>query len=378
MKTNWPTKKLGEVLEYEQPTKYLVSSTDYRDEFSIPVLTAGKSFLLGNTNEKNGIFPKEKLPVIIFDDFTTAIKFVDFPFKVKSSAMKILHAKKDKADIRFLFYKMLTMKFAHDQHKRYWISECSNIEIPLPPLEIQKQIVERMDKIAEAQKLNDELIQKTDELFQSLLHVELNSASQNWEVKKLGDIAETSSGGTPLKEKAEYYENGTIPWLRSGEVSRGLIYKSELFITEKGLEYSSAKIFPVDTVLVAMYGATAGQVGLLKFESSTNQAICGIFPNNKFISEYLYYFLKTKTEYLIQISTGGAQPNISQAVIRNLKVPLPDLKTQKQIVAKLSAVQDYKKQLLEQKAKLKELFDSALARSVTSEKSRKMPEILIK
>ena len=378
MKTNWPTKKLGEVLEYEQPTKYLVSSTDYRDEFSIPVLTAGKSFLLGNTNEKNGIFPKEKLPVIIFDDFTTAIKFVDFPFKVKSSAMKILHAKKDKADIRFLFYKMLTMKFAHDQHKRYWISECSNIEIPLPPLEIQKQIVERMDKIAEAQKLNDELIQKTDELFQSLLHVELNSASQNWEVKKLGDIAETSSGGTPLKEKAEYYENGTIPWLRSGEVSRGLIYKSELFITEKGLEYSSAKIFPVDTVLVATYGATAGQVGLLKFESSTNQAICGIFPNNKFISEYLYYFLKTKTEYLIQISTGGAQPNISQAVIRNLKVPLPDLKTQKQIVAKLSAVQDYKKQLLEQKAKLKELFDSALARSVTSEKSRKMPEILIK
>ena len=378
MKTNWPTKKLGEVLEYEQPTKYLVSSTDYRDEFSIPVLTAGKSFLLGNTNEKNGIFPKEKLPVIIFDDFTTAIKFVDFPFKVKSSAMKILHAKKDKADIRFLFYKMLTMKFAHDQHKRYWISECSNIEIPLPPLEIQKQIVERMDKIAEAQKLNDELIQEADELFQSLVHVELNSASQNWEVKKLGGIAETSSGGTPLKEKAEYYENGTIPWLRSGEVSRGLIYKSELFITEKGLEYSSAKIFPVDTVLVAMYGATAGQVGLLKFESSTNQAICGIFPNNKFISEYLYYFLKTKTEYLIQISTGGAQPNISQAVIRNLKVPLPDLKTQKQIVAKLSAVQDYKKQLLEQKAKLKELFDSALARSVTSEKSRKMPEILIK
>ena len=121
MKT-WPTnpssrtqsvhygaRKLGEVLEYEQPTKYLVSSTDYKDEYTIPVLTAGKSFVLGNTNEKNGIFPKEKLPVIIFDDFTTAIKFVDFPFKVKSSAMKILHAKKNEADIRFLFYKMLTI-----------------------------------------------------------------------------------------------------------------------------------------------------------------------------------------------------------------------------------------------------------------------------
>jgi len=132
----YPTKKLGEVLEYEQPTNYLVSSTDYKDEYPIPVLTAGKSFILGNTNERSGIFPKEKLPVIIFDDFTTAIKFVDFPFKVKSSAMKILRAKKNEADIRFMFYKMLTIKFSHDQHKRYWISECSNLKIPLPPLEI--------------------------------------------------------------------------------------------------------------------------------------------------------------------------------------------------------------------------------------------------
>jgi type I restriction enzyme S subunit len=362
----YPTKKLGEVLEYEQPTKYLVSSTDYKNEYPIPVLTAGKSFILGNTDENKGIFPKEKLPVIIFDDFTTAIKFVDFPFKVKSSAMKILHAKKDKADIRFLFYKMLTIKFAHDQHKRYWISECSNIEIPLPPLEIQKQIVERLDKIAEAQRLNDELIQKTGELFQSLLHKELNPAGKNWEIKKLGDIVETSSGGTPLKEKSEFYENGTIPWLRSGEVSQGLIYKSELFITEKGLKESSAKIFPINTILVAMYGATTGQIGLLKFETSTNQAICGIFPNGKFVPEYLYYFLKTKTKYLIKISAGGAQPNISQTVIRNLKVPLPDVKTQKQIVAKLSAVQDYKKQLLGQKVKLKELFNSALAKSMDS------------
>ena len=158
----------------------------------------------------------------------------------------------------------------------------------------------------------------------------------------------------------------------SGEVSQGLIYKSELFITEKGLKESSAKIFPINTILVAMYGATTGQIGLLKFETSTNQAICGIFPNDKFVPEYLYYFLKTKTKYLIKISAGGAQPNISQTVIRNLKVPLPDVKTQKQIVAKLSAVQDYKKQLLEQKAKLEELFDSALARSMNSRQAESM------
>src|SRR3989344_6811794 len=140
----YPTKKLGEVLEYEQPTNYLVSSTDYKDEYPIPVLTAGKSFILGNTNERSGIFPKEKLPVIIFDDFTTAIKFVDFPFKVKSSAMKILHAKKDKADIRFLFYAMQRVHFAPYKHKRHWISEYSKIKIPLPPLSVQKEIVAKI------------------------------------------------------------------------------------------------------------------------------------------------------------------------------------------------------------------------------------------
>src|SRR3990167_5248013 len=172
---------LEEILSYEQPTKYIVSSSVYSGNTTqTAVLTAGKTFILGYTGEKNGVFPKEKLPVIIFDDFTTATKYVDFPFKVKSSAMKILHAKKDKADIRFLFYKMLTIKFQHEQHKRYWISECANLKIPLPPLEIQKQIVERLDKIVEAQKLNDGLIQKADELFQSLLHKELNPSGKKW------------------------------------------------------------------------------------------------------------------------------------------------------------------------------------------------------
>ena len=172
---DWEMKKLGEVLEYEQPTKYLVISTDYKDEYPIPVLTAGKSFVLGNTNEKDGIFPKKKLPVIIFDDFTTAIKFVNFPFKVKSSAMKILHAKKNEADIRFMFYKMLTIKFSHDQHKRYWISECSNLKIPLPSLKVQKQIVA---KLSAAQEYKSQLLaqkSKLKELFDSVLSKSMHS-----------------------------------------------------------------------------------------------------------------------------------------------------------------------------------------------------------
>lgn len=140
----WPTVELGEVLDYEQPTKYIVNSVNYNDDYPTPVLTAGKTFILGHTNEKDGIFDKG-LPVIIFDDFTTAIKLVDFPFKVKSSAMKILHADKSKVDIRFLFYFMQKIKFPINEHKRYWISEYSKIKIPLPPLKIQKEIMQKVN-----------------------------------------------------------------------------------------------------------------------------------------------------------------------------------------------------------------------------------------
>lgn len=164
-------------------------------------------------------------------------------------------------------------------------------------------------------------------------------SSSKYEIVEIGDIFKTSSGGTPLKSRDEFYKNGTIPWLRSGEVAQGYILSSELFITEEGLKNSSAKMFPVDTVLVAMYGATAGQVGILKFESSTNQAVCGILPNEKAIPEYLYLILKSQKEYLISLSGGGAQPNISQKIIRELKIPLPPISVQKEIVSEIESYQ---------------------------------------
>jgi type I restriction enzyme M protein len=162
---------------------------------------------------------------------------------------------------------------------------------------------------------------------------------QTYPLVKLGDVLETSSGGTPLRSKNEYYEGGTIPWVKSGEVAQGFVANTEEKITELGLKNSSAKIFPVNTVLVAMYGATAGQVGLLKIEATTNQAVCGIFPNDKIIPEFLYQILKSKTDHMISLGSGGAQPNISQAIIRNLEIPLPPLEIQRQIVDEIAAHQ---------------------------------------
>ena len=147
---------------------------------------------------------------------------------------------------------------------------------------------------------------------------------EGWIVKKLGEIFETQSGGTPLKTHKEYYEEGNIPWLRSGEVCKKYIQDTEMYITSLGLENSSAKYFPIDTVVVAMYGATAGQVGILKLETTTNQAICGIFPREDYIPEFLYYVLHSKYYELVSQAIGNAQPNISQNKIRNLYIPIVD------------------------------------------------------
>ena len=137
----WAVCQLDSIVSYEQPTPYIVKSTDYDDTYSTPVLTAGKSFIIGHTNETNGIY--EKLPCIIFDDFTTDSKLVDFPFKVKSSAMKILQVKED-INIEYIAMFMSITRLIGDTHKRYWISEYSKIEIPIPPQNEQDRIVKKV------------------------------------------------------------------------------------------------------------------------------------------------------------------------------------------------------------------------------------------
>lgn len=160
-----------------------------------------------------------------------------------------------------------------------------------------------------------------------------------WNIVKLGDICDTTSGGTPLKSNEEFYVPAEIPWINSGEVRNGEIFKASKYISRLGLEKSSAKLIPANSVLVAMYGATAGQVGLLMFEAATNQAVCSILPSDKFNPKFLYYILSSKTESLIQMSVGGAQPNISQGIIKNIEIPLPPLEVQEEIVKELDGYQ---------------------------------------
>ncbi|MBT0606825.1 restriction endonuclease subunit S [Aequorivita echinoideorum] len=163
---------------------------------------------------------------------------------------------------------------------------------------------------------------------------------KDWKWSLIGNHCKTTSGGTPNRGISSFW-NGNIAWLKSGELNDGLITSNSEFISQDGLKNSSAKIFPKGTLLLALYGATAGRLGYLNFESATNQAVCAIFPNeNELIKEYIFHYLKLKRGQIINDSFGGAQPNISQTYIRNFSIPLPPFPEQQAIVQVLEATFD--------------------------------------
>jgi type I restriction enzyme S subunit len=161
--------------------------------------------------------------------------------------------------------------------------------------------------------------------------------TEDWIEVELGEICFTTSGGTPSRNNLEFYQ-GSIPWVKSGELDKGIIYDTEEHISEDAIKKSSAKIFPEGSLLIALYGATIGKLAFLGVDATTNQAICGIYKTEGIESKYLYNFLLNRKQKLISQGTGGAQPNISQTILKKLEVPLAPLPIQRAIVSKIEAL----------------------------------------
>ncbi|WQY24486.1 restriction endonuclease subunit S [Helicobacter pylori] len=352
-------RKLGEVLEYDQPNKYCVTGKEFDKSYPTPVLTAGKTFILGYTNEKDNIYQASKSsPVIIFDDFTAATQWVDFPFKVKSSAMKILLPKNPTINIRFIFFYMQTIPYnISGEHTRQWISRYSQITIPIPPLEIQQEIVKILDAFTElkARKkqyqyyqnmlldfkdinsnhkdAKEKLVQKTyPKRLQTLLQT---LAPKGVEFKTLEEVFEIKNGYTPSKNNPEFWEKGTIPWFRMEDIrENGRILKDSIqHITPKALK--NKKLFPKNSIIISTT-ATIGEHALLIVDSLANQrftflskkANCGIALDMKFF----FYQCFLLGEWCKKNTNVSGFASVDMTAFKKYKFPIPPLEIQQEIV----------------------------------------------
>ena len=341
--SDWEMVALEEVLEYEQPTKYIVNSVDYDDSFQTPVLTAGKTFILGRTNETDGIY-KENLPVIIFDDFTTSTKYVDFPFKVKSSAMKILSAKPEKILPRFAYYAIQNLKFPINEHKRYWISEFSKLKIPLPPLEVQTSIVAELDGydsiISGAKKIVENWKPRID-------------VKKDWMRVPLGEVCELVNGRAYNQD--ELLNKGKYRVLRVGN-----------FFSNSSWYYSDLEL-PINKYcekgdLLYAWSASFGARIWEEEKVIYHYHIWKVINDELKVSRpFLKILLEQLTEeFKASGGRGGTMMHLTKSGMEATLVPIPDLNEQETIVSRINAEQT----LVDSSKKLIEIYEERIQSTI--------------
>ena len=239
-------------------------------------------------------------------------------------------------------------------------TKIGKVLIPVPSISEQERIVAELDLLTGIIDKQKAQIKELDILAQSIFYDMFGDPVENergWIVKELGTVLKTTSGGTPSKGHPEYYENGTIPWVNSGDLHQMFIYDVPKHITQIGVDNSSAKLFPIDTCLIAMYGATVGEVSILKIQSTTNQAVCGIFPSKDYLPIFLYFTLKYSKKHFVELASGGAQPNISQGIIKNFDLISPPLSLQESFARKIESIESQKANINRSIAETRKLFD---------------------
>ncbi len=354
MREDWTECCFEDILDYEQPTKYIVNSTNYNDAYEMPVLTAGKSFIKGYTNETEGIF--ENLPTIIFDDFTTASQYVDFKFKVKSSAMKILVPTSKLVNMRFAFYCMQVNQIRNDTHKRYWISVYAKKIFLLPSLVEQKAIISKIEELfSDLDKGIDDLKKAKDQLViyrQAVLKKAFDLDSKKYKIEKI--CKEIFAGGDKPKDyfSATKTKELTIPIIANAVEKKGLYgYTKMARVTEKA-------------ITIAGRGSGTGHVVLRNEPFFPIVRLITIIPNFDIVAiEYLMYFLKN----LNIKGSGSAIPQLTIPMVKGFEIYLPSIPIQRQIVkeieSRLSVCDKVEQSIIESLEKAKALRQSILKKA---------------
>ena len=335
----WKEYALGDLLEYEQPTAYIVESTDYNDKYETPVLTAGKTFILGYTNEKQGIY--DALPVIIFDDFTTTSQYVNFKFKVKSSAMKILTANAELVLPKFIFYRMQIIKFDASTHKRYWIQHYSKIKVKIPLISEQERIVSRIEELFSQLDTSVAELKTAKERLKVYRQAVLKDAFSSLD----GNIERTISS---VCENIVDCPHSTPKWTQSGKLclrttnfKPGYLDLSEKnYVSEETFRERITRLVPKPgDVLFSREGAILGIACIIPdgLDICMGQRMMLLRTSKDLLNKYLMYYLNSpKARTLIIENIGGtASPHINVKDIKQFIIPIVPLIQQQAVVAEI-------------------------------------------
>ena len=318
MREEWTTAILEDFLDYIQPKKYIVKSTKYSDNYKTPVLTAGKSFIKGYTNERENIF--DDLPAIIFDDFTTATKFVSFKFKVKSSAMKILVPTSGLVNMKYVFYFMQTIRQNTDTHKRYWISIFSQLPIKTSPLPEQRAIVAKIEQLFSELDNGIANLKAAKDKLEIYRQAVLKKAFEGeWETCTVGNKFKFLGGGTPKKSIPEYW-NGDIPWCSVKDVKGDFLYKTKDYITELGLKESSTNIAEIGEVIL-ITRISPGKSIITKIRTAINQDLKIVSPIDDYSPKFTHYLFKSIKREMLKKSNGTTVLGINLNNLKDISIP---------------------------------------------------------
>lgn len=334
---------LENVLTYEQPGKYMVSSTQYDDTYTVPVLTAGQSFILGYTNETEGIYhASSSNPVIIFDDFTTGFHWVNFDFKIKSSAIKMLRTKNSDCSLRYLFYAMSCINYIPANHTRHWISVYSKFEIPLPPLSIQQAIVNILDKFTFLiANLETELASRQkqyehyrDSLFSEDLETMLGRT--DCDIKTIGDLGLIIRGKRFVR--TDIVEDG-VSCIHYGDMYTYYGLKAEFANTHITADKAKSMRFAKKgDVIIVGAGENDWDIGVgmvwLGEEPAAIHDACYILEHSQNPMYISHYF--RSTVYHLQLRKYVSSGKISSFAAKDLAkiyIPIPSLHRQQEIVS---------------------------------------------
>ncbi len=335
--SKWREYELGELLSYEQPTPYIVESTEYNDQYPTPVLTAGKSFILGYTNERQGIFTD--VPVIIFDDFTTSSQYVTFPFKVKSSAMKILKPNTDLVLPKYVFYRMQIIQFDASTHKRYWIQQYSKIKVSVPPLEKQTRIVARIEELFSELDAGAETLQKIKQQLAVYRQAVLKRAFGSIEYKFSAPIESLCESIVDCPHSTpKWVEDGCI-CLRTTNFRRGVLDLSERnYVSKETFDRRNARLVPrPGDVLYSREGAILGIACIIPNDTYVclGQRMMLLRTGERLNNRYLMYYLNSPvvTHHVAKITGGSASPHVNVGDIKAFIIPCPEVEAQEKIVS---------------------------------------------